>query len=77
MPAGTSRLREGQAVTLAEGTWGWRLTAPAPGRPVHQVVAVEAEHVVLVDPNTGATTRLPLYLVEAVVAPAEAPGEAA
>jgi hypothetical protein len=78
MPGGGSALRVGQAVTLAEGSWGWRLTAQPAGRPGHQVVAVGADHVVLADPDTGATTRLPLYLIEAVVVPAEtAQGEAA
>jgi hypothetical protein len=72
MPAGGNGLRAGQAVALAQGSWGWRLAALAPGRPGHQVLAVEAEHVVLADPDTGTTTRLPLYLVESVVVPAEA-----
>ena len=78
MPAGGKGLQVGQTVTLAEGSWGWRLTVLGPGQPGQQVLAVEAQYVVLADADTGTTTRLPLYLVEAAVVPAgPAPQEAA
>jgi hypothetical protein len=72
MPAGGNALRVGQAVALAEGTWGWRLTVRPGGQPGQQVLAVEAQHVILADAGSGTTTRLPLYLIESVIVAAEA-----
>jgi hypothetical protein len=77
MPAGGNVLRVGQAVTPAEGTWGWRLSVQPAGGPGHQAVAVGPDHVVLVEPDTGATMRLPLYLVEAAFPAEAAQGDAA
>jgi hypothetical protein len=67
MPAGAKGLQAGQAVALGEGSWGWRLSVLAPGQAGHRVVAVESDQVVLEEEGSGATTRLPLYLIEAVV----------
>jgi hypothetical protein len=69
----SEQFRVGQKVTLKDTETGYQLVGLAPEESGLEVIAINADYIVLDDASAGVRTRVPAYLITAAPVPPPVP----